>query len=462
MIERKDTPGLLFGLMIPFVTSVVHMFMFRMAIPTIKSHFELPADLAAWLAMAYGLPYIVFMPIYGFLGDRIGKKSLFVVGTVLFGIGGLVIQMSSNLSFLFVGRATQGIGMSGINPLCIAVISDFVPSERRGNALAVWNSSGSIAAIVGPTLGGFLIDRFGWRSIYWPVLGLCILTVFVVAWMIPGKRVKLPEGFLRRFDWIGLVLFAVALVSFSIYLTSRPVTGIEPFQDWRLLAAAVITFSLLFLWERRHSEPLVRGELFGIKNFLKASVSAALRLFNFGSLIFLMPLYLSELHGLRASSIGVIFTLMFCALFLTLRLGGKLADTWSARRTVMIGFTAQILVMLYLFFLPSSISFTWAAAGVVFFGTGSGMALAPTHLISLYHVPQEKLGRAAGLYSTIRFGGSLLGPAVSGTLLQSGLEQYANPIMAYRRTFLIAAGVAVVGFVVSWLIEEKRSGRTAG
>ena len=110
---------LLLGLIVPFMMSVMNLSMFRMAIPQIRMLFGIPADSTAWLATAYSLSYMVFMPLYGLLGDRLSKRSLFFAGIAIFFGGTFLIQLSSSLALLVLGRVIQGAGVSGISPLCI-------------------------------------------------------------------------------------------------------------------------------------------------------------------------------------------------------------------------------------------------------------------------------------------------------------------------------------------------------
>jgi MFS family permease len=350
---------------------------------------------------------------------------------------------------LMVGRAIQGIGAAGMAPLAMAIISGAFPARERGKALGTWNSSGPVNDLAAPLLAGFLIQQFGWRSIFAPVLLIAIVALVVVRRYVPPGIGRPRPRFLRTFDWLGVFLLSAMLTGLLFYLSSRPITGVAPLRDWRLLAATLALGVGFYVWERRHSNPFVDFVIFQNKVFNQVSIIGALRMVAMSAISFLIPLYLVDVHQADPVTVGTVVMVHGGALLLTIRLGGTLADRWGSRWPTIGGTASQVLVMLYYAFLPASAPLWLIAVGLLVHGLGSGLALTAMHRSAMSGVPDEQLGMAAGMYSMIRFGGVGLGTALCGVLLQNGLDRALPAITAYQNVFLIAAGVTVVGVLIA-------------
>ncbi len=455
--EGSDKPSgvslsnqhLLYVLMVPSLAMIFSGATFGVALPTLRTYFDIQADMAAWLVTAYTLPFMIFMPLYGRLGDSLGKRNLILAGMTIFLVGTLLTMTSANLAVLVLGRAIQGAGLAGIAPLSMAIIYERFPSEDRGRALGTWNSIGPVAGIFGPVLAGVMIDYMGWRTIFLPALLMGIVALVIVWRFVPSLRTA-NFGFLRTFDWLG-VLFLVSAVSFFVfYISSRPITGVDPLQDWRLLLVSVLSFFALIWREKRRADPFLELELFGISSLRWASIGAGIRMFTMSGISFLMPLYLADVHDLSAATTGTLLMLNAGALLMTMRKGGQLADRWGSRRPVMIGMAGQSACMAYFALLSADATLMMVGAGLVAHGLSAGLSLAALHRASLRDVPVDQNGAAAGIYSMIRFGGMLLGAALGGVLLQQSLTDTGPMVVAYQTVFWLISAVAFSGIGVGW------------
>lgn len=452
----REVQKLLAGLMIPFAMMILNVVMFGVALPTVRAGFNIQADVTSWLVTAYMLPFITLMPLYGRLGDGLGKRRLLLAGVSVFLAGTTINLAAAGLPWLIVGRVIQGVGAAGINPLCIAIISERFAPEERGQALGTWNAVGPAAAVVGPLLAGFLIDRWGWRPIFGPVWLAGLLALWLVKSLVPaGDRPFVQPGFLRTLDWGGVGLLAATTTALVFYVSSRPITGVEPLQDWRLLGLAVLFFAAFLFWEKQQSNPFVPLGIFNYRSFSRASLGAGVRMFTMSSVTgFLLPLYLHDVHRLNAAAIGVIAMLHAGALLVTMRLGGRQADRWGSRWLVVGGAAVQATVMVYLALLPGTVWVGAVALGLVIHGLGAGVYLAALHRSAMSRVPMPQTGVAAGLYSMVRFSGTMLGIALAGVLLQYGLDRAWPSIQAYQLVFWFVAAVALAGVVTGWGLRE--------
>jgi EmrB/QacA subfamily drug resistance transporter len=441
---------ILIGLMVPMGMTVLNMSMFSIGLPSIRSNFAIQPDLVAWLVTAYTLPFVIFMPLYGRLGDGLGKRRLFLMGLVIFALGTFVAMFASNLWLLMIGRIVQGIGTAGVNPLCIAIISDFFPAAQRGKALGTWSSAGPAISMVGPFLGGFLVDHWGWQAIFIPALLAGVVSIYVVWGQLPASDRPIPQGFLRKFDWIGLLLLSGAIVTLIFYLSSRPITGVEPLQDWRLLLLLFVLLALFYGWEKRHPEPLVDLQVVRYRNFSRASFCALLRMVLMNGEGFLTPLFFTDAFGLSASWIGVIGSFYSGALLSTTRWAGKLADRGNGRWLITTGFAIQGSMLATLALLPNVVTAPVAAGFLLLFGMGAGFSLAVLSHSAMAYVPVEQSGTAAGLHSTIRFLGGALGITLCGVLLRQMEAQTLTTIDAYQMVYGCLALVGLLGVLLAW------------
>ncbi len=442
------------ALMMSSLMVLANQSMIGVALPTIRTALNAPIDLVAWVIIIYTLPYVTLMPLYGRLGDGLGKRRLYLIGILIFLSGTVVCALADRMGLLMVGRAIQGVGAAGIVPLSMAIISEIFPADERGRALGTWNSIGPATGMIGPLLGGLIVDHLSWQTIFLPVLLVGLFVPLAVRRWVPVTRGRARPRFLHTFDWGGVALLSMIVVMLLFYISSKPITGREPLRDWRLLVVTLLSLGAFILWEKRLADPFVTLDLFSHRTFILASFCSGVRMFTMSGIIFLMPLYLADVQGLRGVSTGFMLMIHAGALLVTMRLGGQLADRWGSRRPVVYGLSAQAGVMVYLGLLPGDASLAAVVPGLVVHGLGAGLALAPLHRAAMGDVPSAQLGVAAGLYSMIRFGGMVLGTALGSVLLQEALNRGLASAAAYRLVFLFIAGVALWGSLMGSMLRE--------
>ncbi|MEM7531035.1 MAG: MFS transporter [Chloroflexota bacterium] len=478
---------IMIGLMATAFISGLNHHTFSVVLPSIRHDFSLDADIVSWVTMANTLSLIIFMPLYGRLGDKLGKRRLLLLGVMLFIVGTAIIIVSINLAWLMIGRIVQGMGTAGFTPLSIAIISQRFAPEDRGQLMGTWNSAVPLTGFTVPFLGGLLVDAFGWRGMY-PLMLVCgIIALWLVYKNVPGRTattdsetsltatdVAIADNdtglFLRQFDWIGVVLLSSATIVLLLYTSSRAITGVPALQDWRLLGLCFLLFAGLIVWERRRetqwvaeeyiaeTQPYINLNLFRNRNFTLTCISAGLRMSLMTSAAFVIPLYLNEIHGLKASTIGIAIALQTAMLFLVSRAGGQLADRWGSRRPVLLSMVGMVGMLAFQAMLPASAPLWLTFVAVMGHGLFIGLSLGPLHRSAMQGVSDEESGSAAGLYSLIRFSGIVLGTAVAGVFLQQGLSQAttqgAEPVVAYQVVFWGYAGVALLNLVISWWLKD--------
>ncbi len=454
---------LLVALMAPTLSAITMLAMFAVAIPVIRAEFALTEDVASWLQVAYAMPFMMLMPLYGRLANGIGARRLLLSGLTLFAMGTALMLVIDSLPMMFVARAVQGAGAGGINPLSMAIIMYHAPLNKRGSMLGTWNSIGPISGMLGPIVGGALIDAMGWRSIFGLALAVACVA-FILAWRgIPfDDRTSGSSGrtVLREFDWSGVVLFNSAVALFVFFLSSRPVTGVAALTDWRLGLAAVVLGVAFIALERRRRDPFIRLGIFRARNFSFASICVSIRMALMGGIGFVAPLYVTDLYGFSATGAGAVITLHAFALLITMWLGGVLIDRYRSRTQVIVGLGIESVAMLVLALLPENAGLATVLLALAVHGLGAGLCLAALHLFALGGMAREQSATAAGLYSMVRFGGSMFGQAVGGVVLYAGISRFGVSAAGYTPVFIFYLIISLFGAAAAFGLTRKLDGAT--
>ncbi|TMD12813.1 MAG: DHA2 family efflux MFS transporter permease subunit [Chloroflexi bacterium] len=405
----------------------------NIAIPSMISGLHSSLDQILWVLNAYLLVYAVLLITCGRLGDLVGPRRLFIIGLVVFTVASALCGLAQDGGQLIAARILQGIGGAILTPQTLSIITTIFPSERRGAAFGIWGAVAGVAAITGPTLGGFLVSYVDWRWIFYvnvPV-GLIALggALFVVPDLRPGRR--------HRLDLVG-----VALASVGLFLI---VFGLVEGQryDWgaiwgaitipEMIVAGAVLLLVFVAFERYQAEPLLPLTLFGNRNFSIAIwVSAVVA---FGMLGFFIPvtIFLQSVLGFSALKAGLTFVPMSILSMLVAPWAGRLSDRLGGKYILLAGltfFAAGMGLVVYLISLSATQATFWGPAALA--GIGMGMTFAPLTTVAMRNVSPQMAGAASGVLNTVRQLGGAVGSAVIGAVLQNRLAtQLHDQAVAY-------------------------------
>jgi MFS family permease len=361
---------------------------------------------------------------------------------------------------LLSGRVIQGFGVAGLLPLSLALISEVFPPHERGKAMGLWSTMGPVTGTIGPLLAGFIVAGWGWRASFVPPAIFAGLGLVVVYLKIPASSLHIRFKFLSSFDWTGVGVFAAMLTCLLFYFSSRPITGVAPLQDWRLLGLACFLL-IAFGWvESRKDRPFIKLRLLKNRPFVVASLCAGLRMLQLsGSISFLLPLYLADITELDPTLSGLFLMTFPAAMVLFVRLGGILSDRRGSQTVVLTGFGIIAFIMFILSQMSRDTPY-WLLITLLFAaGVGAGLMLASLHRAALINIPAPDIGASSGLYSMLRFLGSACGSVFAGILLQFYLERPGTtPVAAYQTVFLWFVGFALLGFSLALYLPNTEIG----
>ena len=394
-----------------------------------------------WMIDAYNLLYAALLLTAGALGDLYGRRRIFLYGIALFAAGSAICAAAPGTEVMLAGRALTGVGAALELPMSLVLLALAYPETRaRQRALGIWASCNGLAFIVGPTLGGLLVQTVGWRSIFYMVLPLCAATL-VLAWKAIGESAN-PEG--RRLDIPGQLAAIAALGGLAFAAIEGPHLGWSSapvLLAAGLGAAGAIAFGVI---EPRTRGGLVPFELFRSRPFSASLAIAGLMTFGMYAQLFLLPLYFQTLRGDSTLMAGVHMLPMSVAFFLVSQSSGRIVHALGPRATMAAGMAAMGAGELAIAFVSADTAYPVIAAALTVVGIGLGLNTAPVNNVAVASVPRERSGTASGLLNTGRMVGATLGVAILGAVFAhfAGQEGAAEGFLPGMRA---ALGLGALG-----------------
>jgi EmrB/QacA subfamily drug resistance transporter len=409
------------------------------AIPSIAHDIGRAASsLTQWLVTSYLIVNIVGQGPGGKLADLVGHRRALAFGQIAFGAGTMVGAAANGLAMLVAARMLMAIGGALMGPATFALVRVALPAERRGRAFALLGSLMSFAAGIGPTLGGELNARLGWRSIF--VVNLPLLLGSALLARSSGPVAGPSRGREAiRFDVVGTVVLAASLIAFLAgSRMSMPRGAI-------LLAAGAVLLVAFVVWERRTTQPLMDLSLFRERAFTAGALIIALQNLAMYSLLFQLPAYFAEVRHIGSERVGRALLAMMASVVIGGPVGARLAERTSVRLVVGAGCATSCAGMVLLRHLGELQSPHDAIVGLVLIGVGLGLSGAPAQAAAMSAAPAEQSGMAAGVQSTLRYLGGIVGIAILGTYVRDAHgPQLAVQHSAAVNAYIVSLAVATV------------------
>lgn len=413
---------------------------------------DIRADVAdmQWIIDAYTLPLASLLILGGSLGDRYGRKPVFMAGLSLFALGSLLCSIAPTPSALIAARAFQALGGAMLNPVAMSIITNTFTDRREcAQAIGVWGAVNGLGAAAGPVLGGFLVTAAGWRSIFWINLPVAAVGLFLTWRFIPDSRA--PQR--RRFDAPGQLLMLAMLACGIGAIIEGPRAGwLSPLVAG-LAGAALVSIALFIAWERRAAEPLIDLSLFRNRGLNAAVLSAIFAFASLSALLFLNTLYLQDTRGLSPLAAGLM-TLPIALLTIPFSpLSGWLVARVGPRLPMMAAGLAYAVTALLQWLLWQDASSATLLGIYALFGIGTGLVNAPITHGAVSSLPGSQGGVAAGIASTSRQIGLALGVALAGSIIAvpDGGVAAATLVTRAQPMWFIALFMGVGICAMGWL-----------
>lgn len=384
----------------------------NVALPSLVRSLDTEFNVVQWVVLAFLLATGTLLPIVGRLADMLGKKKLYLLGFGIFTVGTLLCALAPNIYYLIGFRAVQGMGSAFLTALGLAIVTDVFPAEERGRAIGISGALLSTGIVIGPTLGGLLVDVLSWRWIFYLAVPLGLLGATFAQRYVAAYE---PQGN-QHFDIPGAVLLFLSLLALMLGLTVGQDRG---FTDPVILSlfGAFVVFTVIFLWlELRVDDPVLDLRLFKNSQLSIGLSTGFLTFVAISGTIFLMPFYLSDVLAYSPRNVGLLMSVIPIFLVITAPIAGTLADKIGERPVTVVG----LLFLTLGYFTISTLSTETTALGYVLrflpIGLGMGTFQTPNNSAIMGAVSSKRSGVAGGLLALTRTVGQSAGIAVLGTL----------------------------------------------
>jgi MFS transporter, DHA2 family, methylenomycin A resistance protein len=430
-------------------TSVVNL-----ALKHIGAEFHAGVSALQWVVDAYNIVYASLLLTAGTLADLYGRRRIFALGIALFTLGSLVCGLAPDTGVLITGRAVAGVGAALAVPTSLAILTVAFPdSKERSWALGLWASCNGLAFIVGPTLGGVLVDVSGWRSVFLLIIPVSILALGLTVASIPES--KDPTG--RRLDLPGQGFAIAALGALSVAVIEGPRWGWMSTPGVLSFVIAIASSALFVRQQAGVKGALVPLSMFRNRVFSASLIVAGCMTFGMYAMLFLVPLYFQAVRGSSALVAGLELLPMSVAFVVVSQLSGKIANELGPRVPMASGMALMGIGLLMLALIPVHESLALIEAALLIIGCGLGLNTGPVNSVAVTNVAAARAGTASGLVNTARMVGATLGVAALGALFAMFSRGGTSIVGGLAPAFIGGAAAELFGALVALVYIRRNS-----
>jgi EmrB/QacA subfamily drug resistance transporter len=423
------------------------------ALPVIRVDLGASLEQLEWTVNAYTLTFAVLLLTGAALGDRFGRKRLFMLGVTLFTAASAAAALAPSPEWLIAARAVQGFGAAIVMPLTLTILSAAVPAEKRGLALGAWSGIAGLAVAMGPLVGGAVVDGISWQWIFW-------LNVPIGIVLLPlATRLSESYGPDKALDLPGLALVSAGLFGIVWGLVNGNSDGWASPTIVGALTAGALLVAAFVAWELRAAEPMLPMRFFRNRAFAAANGASLLMYFGMFGSIFLLTQFFQTAQGYSPLAAGLRILPWTAMPMFVAPIAGALSDRIGGRPLMALGLTLQAIGLGWIAAVSSATaSYSSFVGAFILSGIGMALFFAPVANVVLSAVRPQEEGKASGTNNAIREMGGVLGVAVLASIFAHA-GGYGTPVTftdGLVPALWVGAAVVGIGAVVALLIPSKR------
>lgn len=412
------------------------------ALPIIMKDLHANMGIVTWTLMGYMLAMTILVPTFGRMADMVGRKKLYVSGFAIFTFASLLCSLSQTGMQLLIFRLIQAVGGSLLVANSTTIVADAFPKKELGKALGINGMVISVAMIIGPILGGFLVG-FGWRSIFYINLPIGIIGT-VWAGLQLKEVLQITEK--QKFDIAGTLTFSIGMLAFLTALTLGAFMGWTNLYVVLLILISIVFMAIFIYIENNTDQPMLDLRLFKIRIIAFANISNLLNGVARGAVTFLLTFYFQGIKGMDPVVAGILLSPFAVAIMIVAPLSGYLSDKYGSRVLSSVGLLISGIGLAGMMMIKANTSTMELVIWMLIMGIGSGMFFTPNTSCIMGNVPPEKRGIAAGVRTMMNNAGSVLSIAISMAIVSSSISPAAMQAL-FVGTQVGSGGIAVGQFI---------------
>lgn len=418
-------------------------------LPVVRESFNTNLATVEWVVTIYLIVVSGWLLTFGRLGDMLGNKPLYLIGFAIFILGSLISGFAPDIYTLIIFRAAQAFGAAMLFANSPAILTKNFPPEQRGQALGLQGTMTYLGLTVGPSLGGWLTAQFSWHAVFFINVPIGLLGLGMAARFIPAETTTARR---ERFDSVGALLFTAGIVALLLALNQGAEWGWTAPLTLSLLIGSALLFAIFIIIEQRAAFPMVDLTLFRSRLFSASTATAVTNYICLYAIIFLLPFYLIQGRGFSPQDAGLILTAQPLVMVFAAPLSGTLSDRIGSRVLATLGMVILAGGLVWLAQLGPTSSIAEIVIPLAVVGLGTGIFVSPNNSALMGSAPRQRQGIAAGILATARNVGMVMGVGLAGAIFSTVQNTAPGPLALYQGitvSFLVAAGIAVVGALMS-------------
>ncbi len=398
------------------------------ALTNIMSTFGFTMDTVTWVLLAYMIPYGATLPIMGKFGDQFGRKKIYVAGLVVFTLATMMVGLSWSAASVILFRIVQGLGAAMFFPNAMALVADAFPPAERGQAMGMWGALAASGAVLGPTVGGYIVEYVSWRMLFDSIVPISAVGIFLAVVFLEESP---PQDTTKPIDYLGGLTLIASLAALIVALNRGGQEGWTSPYILGLFALMAVSLAAFVLIESRVGEPLVDLGLFRSATFSVANIVGFLTFMALMGGLFLIPFFLRNILGYTPIRAGMSLFPLIGAMIILAPLGGKLADRAGGKTPTALGMLILAAAMYSFHTMTADTAYPFIAVRLVLMGVGLALTMSPLSNAAMATLPREKTGVGSGVFNLFKNVGGSVGIAIFGTFLDERTTFHSRILAEY-------------------------------